>query len=136
MSAGLPTPFPASIYKAMKYLSQFLIILGFSLLGEALAALIPLGIPASVYGIVLLFATLCLGLVKLKWVKDVAGFLVSILPVLFVPPMVGLLENRSQLFASAPALLLLIAGTTVLTMGISGRLAQALTKKEESHEAA
>ena len=47
----------------MKYLSQFLIILGFTLAGEALQRLIPLPIPASVYGIVLLFGSLCLGVV-------------------------------------------------------------------------
>ena len=53
----------------MKYLSQFTIILGFTLMGEALQRLIPLPIPASVYGLVLLFAALCLGLVKPEQVK-------------------------------------------------------------------
>ena len=77
----------------MKYLSQFLIILGFSLVGEALQRLVPLPIPASVYGIVLLFAALCVGLVKLEQVKEAGGFLTSILPILFVSPAVGILEN-------------------------------------------
>ena len=49
----------------MKYLNQFLIIMGFTLAGEALQRLVPLPIPASVYGLVLLFAALCLGVVKL-----------------------------------------------------------------------
>ena len=53
----------------MKYLSQFLIILGFSLIGEALQRIVPLPIPASVYGLVLLFAALCLKIVKLEQVK-------------------------------------------------------------------
>ena len=48
----------------MKYLSQFLIILGFTLAGEALQRILPLPIPASVYGLVLLFAALCLGIVN------------------------------------------------------------------------
>ena len=68
----------------MKYLNQFMIIMGFSLLGEALQRLIPMPIPASVYGIIVLFAALCLGLVKLEQIKETAGFLSSILPVLFV----------------------------------------------------
>ena len=42
----------------MKYLSQFLIILGFTFLGEALQRIIPLPIPASIYGLTLLFAAL------------------------------------------------------------------------------
>ena len=48
----------------MKYLSQFLILLGFTLAGEALQRLIPLPIPASVWGIALLLSALCLKLVK------------------------------------------------------------------------
>ena len=43
----------------MKYLSQFMIILGFTLIGETLHRLVPLPIPASVYGLVLLFLALC-----------------------------------------------------------------------------
>lgn len=45
----------------MKHLRQFLIILFFSFLGEGLKALLPLPVPASIYGLVLLFAALELG---------------------------------------------------------------------------
>ena len=48
----------------MAFLSQFLIILSFTLAGEALQRWIPFPIPASVYGLLLLFAALCSGLVK------------------------------------------------------------------------
>ena len=64
----------------MKYLTQFLRILAFTLAGELLQRLVPLPIPASVYGLVLLFAALNTGLVKLEQVKDAGGFLISILP--------------------------------------------------------
>ena len=70
----------------MKYLSQFLRITAFTLTGELLQRIVPLPIPASVYGLVLLFAALCTGAVKLEQVKDVGGFLISILPILFVSP--------------------------------------------------
>lgn len=62
----------------MKYLTQFLRILAFTLAGELLQRLVPLPIPASVYGLVLLFAALNTGLVKLEQVKDAGGFLISI----------------------------------------------------------
>ena len=106
----------------MKYLSQFLIILGFSLVGEALQRLVPLPIPASVYGIVLLFAALCIGLVKLEQVKEAGGFLTSILPILFVSPAVGILDAVLPIF-------LLVAASAAVTFGISGRVAQWLLKK-------
>lgn len=113
----------------MKYLSQFLIILGFSLAGEALQRLVPLPIPASVYGIVLLFAALCAGLVKLAQVKEAGGFLTSILPILFVSPAVGILENWALIQDAVLPMFLLVAASTALTFGISGRVAQWLLKK-------
>lgn len=48
----------------MKFLIQFMIIIAFSFLGELLHYFLPLPIPASIYGIVLLFVAL-----ELKWVK-------------------------------------------------------------------
>lgn len=113
----------------MKYLPQFLIIMGFTLLGEALQRLIPLPIPASVYGLALLFAALCLKLVKPEQVKDTGSFLVSIMPILFVAPAVGIAEDWHMVADWLLPILLLIVGTTILTFGISGRIAQALMRK-------
>lgn len=119
----------------MKYLSQFLIILVISFLGEILQRLIPMPIPASVYGIVLLFAALCLKIVKLEQIKEVGGFLSSILPVLFVPPVVGILENWALIKDSVVAIVLLAAATTVITFFLSGRIAQWIAGKGENrHE--
>lgn len=113
----------------MKYLSQFCIILGFTLAGEALQRLLPLPIPASVYGLALLFAALCLGLVKTHQVKDAAGFLISIMPVMFVSPAVGIVENWDLISGQLLPIVLLLAGSTCLTFGISGGITQLLLKK-------
>ena len=114
----------------MKYLNQFLIILGFTLLGEVLQRVVPLPIPASVYGIALLFASLCAGLIKLEQVKEAGGFLTSILPVLFVAPAVGILENWALIKGALLPMILLVLASTALTFGISGRIAQAVMGKE------
>lgn len=120
----------------MKYLTQFLRITAFTLVGELLQRLIPLPIPASVYGLALLFAALCCGLVKLEQVKDAAGFLISILPILFVPTAVGILENWGVIKNAVVPIFLLALFSTVTTFGISGRITQSIRKKEEkSHEA-
>lgn len=113
----------------MKYLSQFLIILGFTLAGEALQRLIPVSIPASVYGLALLFLALCLKIVKVEQVKDVGGFLTSILPVLFVGPTVGILEHWDLIRPQLLLIALLLVSSTVLTFGLSGSLTQWLTRK-------
>ncbi|MDO5400026.1 MAG: CidA/LrgA family protein [Eubacteriales bacterium] len=114
----------------MKYLSQFFIILLFTLAGEALQRLLPLPIPASVYGLVLLFAALCLGVVKLGQVKQAGSFLTSLLPLLFVSPAAGVLENWGLVRGSLVPMAALVLASTVLTFGISGRVAQRWMKKE------
>lgn len=115
----------------MKYLTQFLRILAFTLAGELLQRLVPLPIPASVYGLVLLFAALNTGLVKLEQVKDAGGFLISILPILFISPAVGILDNWEAIRGALIPILALTLLSTVLTFGIAGRATQAMMGKEE-----
>ena len=120
----------------MKYLSQFLRITAFTLVGEVLQRLIPLPVPASVYGLLLLFTALCTGVVKLEQVKDAAGFLISILPILFVPTAVGILDNWAMIKADVIPILLLALLSTVVTFSIAGRITQSLGKKEEKKDEA
>ena len=118
----------------MKYISQFLIIMGFTMAGEALQRLLPIPVPASVYGLVLLFAALCLGIVKLPQVKTTGNFLSSLLPILFVCPTVGIVENWELIRPQLLPIVLLLAASTILTFGISGGIAQKLMQKGGAKE--
>ena len=113
----------------MKYLSQFLIILGFTCLGEALQRILPLPIPASVWGLALLFFALCLKIIRVEQVKDAGGFLTSILPILFVAPAVGILEHWALIRDRFLPIALLLIGSTVLTFGIAGKVTGFFLKK-------
>jgi holin-like protein len=113
----------------MKYLSQFLIIMGFTFAGEALQRLIPVAIPASVWGLALLFLALCLKIVKVEQVKDMGGFLSSLLPVLFVGPTVGIVDHWALIKPQLLAIALLLLASTMLTFGISGGITQVLSGK-------
>ena len=108
--------------------------MGFTLLGEVLQRLIPLPIPASVYGLVLLFLALCLKIVKVEQVKDVGGFLTSLLPLLFVSPTVGILDCWSLIQSQILTIVLLLVASTALTFGISGLVTQVLSRKEEQKD--
>ena len=77
----------------MKYIRQLGIILLVSFLGELLHYLLPLPVPASIYGIVLLFAALETRLLKIDAIRETSAFLLEIMPMLFVPAGVGLLEK-------------------------------------------
>ena len=118
----------------MQYLSSFLIILGFTFLGELLHIWIPLPIPAAIYGILLLFLALCLKLVKPAQVKPTGDFLISILPLLFVAPVVNLLESWQALADNILPIAVILVVSTVVVFGISGAVTQlALKKGEKRH---
>ena len=117
----------------MKYLKQVLIILAFTGLGEALAYLIPLPIPAAIYGLVLMLAALLTGLLKLRQVQESADFLISIMPVLYVPICVRILEYWGVISQNAAAILSLTVLSTFLVFAVSGLVTQALMKKRGKH---
>ena len=115
----------------MKYLPQACLIFGFTFLGEALHALIPLPLPASIYGMILLFGALFLKIVPAKAVKDMGGFLTSILALLFVSPAVGLIDHWDTLKDNILPIILILFVSTVLTFAISGRATQWIMGKKE-----
>lgn len=119
-----------------KYLFQFARILGFCFLGELLHALLPLPIPASIYGLVLLLGALWLGILRLDQVREVGLFLTGIFPLLFVPAAAGVMELWAELGAMALPVVLAVGPVTVLVLGCAGRTTQALAarKKEADHD--
>ena len=117
----------------MKYLPQILRILLLSFLGEACHALIPWPIPASIYGMLLLFAALSLKIIRLEQVRDAGSFLVSFLPVLFVAPIVSLLDCWDLLRGRLLPVLGILIGSTVLCFAVSGGLTQWYVRRKEEH---
>lgn len=118
----------------MKYLRQICLIILFSFLGELCRWLIPFPIPASIYGMALLFAALALKLIRVEQVRDGGGFLVSCLPVLFVAPVVGLMEYWSLVKDSIIPLIVIVVLTTLLTFGIAGLVTQWLLRGKKGDE--
>lgn len=118
----------------MKYLKQLLWILLFSFLGELLNHLIPLQIPGSIYGLVLLFAALLTGIIKLHQVRETAKYLIEIMSILFIPAGVGLLTSWDVLSPVLLQVLVIIVVSTVLVMGISGRVTQTVIRMEQKRE--
>ena len=119
----------------MQYVKQFMIIIVFSLVGQALEALIPLPVPASIYGLVLLFLALLTGAVKLEKVKDTANFLISVLPVLLIAPAVKVLEYWGIIAPNAGAILVITVFTTGAIFGISGLVTKWIMRGEGKEDA-
>ena len=112
-----------------KYLFQFARILAFCFLGEFCHAVLPLPIPASIYGLVLLLAALLLGLVQLDDVKEVGLFLTGIFPLLFVPAAAGVMELWAEMGSMLLPIVIAIIPVTVLAAFALGTLINRVTGK-------
>jgi holin-like protein len=113
----------------MKYLIQFLIIIAFAFVGEVLHFLIPIPVPASIYGIILLFAALEKKWVKVKDIREVSVFLIAIMPVMFIPSAVGLIDSWEAIRSSIIQYIAVILLTTVVVMGCAGFVTQYVIRK-------
>ena len=118
----------------MKILRQFVIILLISFLGELLKAALPLPVPASVWGLILMLAALKTGVLKLSQVSDAAVFLIEIMPVMFIPAGVGLLEAWPSLRPVWIPVVVISSVTTIIVMVVTGRAAQRIIGKEKKED--
>lgn len=108
----------------MKYLRQFGIIVLISFIGEILYVLLPFPIPASIYGIIILFLCLESGLVSLASVKETSDFLIEIMPIMFVPAAVGLMDSWQIIKADLVPYAVITVITTCVVMAVSGHVVQ------------
>lgn len=113
----------------MKYLKQLLIILGFSLAGELLQTVIPLPVPAAIYGLVLLFIALLTGLLKPEKIAETADFLIGIMPVLFVAPAVNILAYWDIISPKLVPIVVITVVSTFLVFAVAGHVTQLLRKR-------
>ena len=113
----------------MKFLKQFLIILVITFMGEGLKYLLPLPIPASIYGMVLLFLALMTRIVKLESVRDAGKFLIEIMPVMFIPA--GLMVSWGVLKPMLLPVSLITVVSLITAAAATGLVSQTVIRKEQ-----
>lgn len=123
----------------MKYVIQISIIIGISFIGELLHEILPFLVPGSVYGMLLLFILLLTGVVKEKQIQESADFLISIMPLFFIPPAVALMTSFDAIRGNIIKILSICVVSTIVTIVITGKIAQWLVRKkiqrrEKHHE--
>ena len=122
----------------MKYVKQLTIILGVTFIGEILHFLLPLPIPASIYGLLLMLILLCTKVLKVDSLKETSSFLLEAMPIMFTPPAAEIINQwgiiKPVLF---PAIIMIVVVTAVV-MGVTGVVTQALIRsgrKEQKKDA-
>ena len=123
----------------MTHFSEISLIATVSFIGELLHYLIPLPVPSSIYGLLLMLLLLVTHIVKLDHVKATADWLITLMPVMFVGPTVGLIASYDSYKDILIPIVVISLATTVLTMAVSGLTTQGLIRlqtKEEKEERA
>lgn len=118
----------------MKYVRQLMIIIVISFVGEILKYFLPFPIPGSIYGLVILFLCLETGALKLEAVEDAAKYLVEIMPLMFIPAGVGLLEAWGVLKPILLKIAIITVASTVVVMAVSGRVTQWVIRMQKKEK--
>lgn len=115
----------------MKYMKQMGIIITISFVAELLYYFLPLPVPASVYGMIILFTLLCLKVVKLPQVEDVANWMLSIMPIFFIAPSVGLINSFDSIKGQVLPLVAACFVSTVIVTVVTGQVAQVIVRLQK-----
>ena len=115
----------------MKFIKQFSIILIISLIGEALHYFIPLPVPASIYGLLIMLAGLYTTLIPLDSVREASFFLIDIMPLMFIPAAVGLLDSWGLLRPILVPFLVITLVSTVVVMVVTGKITQFFIRSDK-----
>lgn len=115
----------------MKYIRQFGLILAVTFLGELLKMILPFKIPSSIYGLVLMFLALQFKVIQLEQVKEAAKYLIEIMPLMFIPAGVGLMNAWGVLKPICIPVIVITIVSTIVVMGISGKVTQFVIRLEK-----
>lgn len=118
----------------MKYIYQFAVIVSVSFVGELLYHFIPLPIPASIYGLVLMLVLLCTKVIKLEQVEKASDFFIEIMPLMFIPGGVGLMTTWDELKPILLPVGVTAIVTTVLVMVVTGKTTELVMKRGKKNE--
>ncbi|HEL1639464.1 TPA: CidA/LrgA family protein [Streptococcus suis] len=115
----------------MKLYVQFMIILIFSFLGEAISSLFHLPIPGSIIGLILLFLALEFKVIRLRHINTVGNFLLANMTILFLPAAVGIMERFDAIKSFLLPIVLIILGAIFLNILVIGLVVQFVKRQFE-----
>lgn len=112
----------------MKYIKQFAVIALLTMIGELLNLLLPLPVPASIYGMVLMFLCLQTGILKLSQIEETADLLLSVMPIFFISPTVSLMSSIGVIRDQLWGVIITCFVSTIVVMAVTGLVAQAIIR--------
>lgn len=113
----------------MKYIGQIGLLMLVTFLGELFNKVLPWPVPGSIYGFILMLLSLQLKIIRLEMIKEVADFLLDIMPVMFIPAAVGLLVIWEDVSQYMGQILLICITTTLIVMVTTGKVTDLILGK-------
>ncbi|MGN8913384.1 CidA/LrgA family protein [Anaerofustis butyriciformans] len=117
----------------MKYFYQFLIICLITFVSELLNYIIPLPIPSSIYGLIIMLILLKSNILKLSYIKDVGSFLLDTMPIMFVPIGVEIVTLFAVLKEFLFPMTIIVFVTTIIVMVVTGHVSQFVINKDKEN---
>ena len=117
--------------KIITIILQILFIHIFLFLGSTVKAIVPIPIPSAMVGLLLLFLSLLLGVVKLEWVEQGGNWLLAELLLFFIPSAVGIVNYDDMLSWQGFMSVLLIGLSTFIVIGSTAFIAEKLNNWKE-----
>ena len=118
----------------MKFIRQTLWIIFFTFVGEVLNKVLPLPVPAGVYGLILMLIFLMRGIVRLDEVEAAGNFLLETMSIMFLPAAVGIMTVTKLLFPVLLPYTVIIFLSTFLVISVTGLSAELILRKTETKE--
>lgn len=112
-------------------LGAFAILLAYQSMGELLSHYLNIPIPGPVIGMLLLFISLLLSPKLLDYIQDTCRQLIGHLSLLFVPAGVGIISSASLLEGQWTALIVSIAGSSLITLAVTAWVVQTMINKQK-----
>ncbi|AJA49198.1 antiholin-like protein LrgA [Clostridium pasteurianum DSM 525 = ATCC 6013] len=119
--------------KASGFIMQAIIFSVIMIVSNFIASKLPIPMPASVIGMIILFILLCTKAVKLEQVEDLGMALNSKIGFFFVPAGISVINSLGLMQKYGIAICLVIFAATVILLGVTGLFSDMLLKHSEIH---
>ncbi len=120
----------------MKYIRQLTIIMGISFVGELLNKTLPLPVPASIYGLIIMLILLSSGLLKISHIKETSNLLLDAMPIMFIPAAAGIIKYWGIIKPILLPCIIMMLLVTAVVMVVTGVVTQKIINhngKEKPH---
>lgn len=118
----------------MKYVKEVAVIFGITMVGELLNLWIPLPVPAGVYGLFILLGLLCSGKLKVSDIEATGNLLLDLMPLMFIPAAVGLIEKFEELKAILVPFAAITVISTFIVLTITGKTTEFVLHRQKKEE--